>query len=472
MRTSLPQPSFPTAVSKMLKRKHDELTNSAAPPNGTPARTLRLQRLHLDGLLEQSTKSLFRALKVARGFERQKLGRRQKAARAENNDADTARLEAEVAALKGLDLAKTAEIHLYKFLLKTKSIASAPAFPHRVQAAVEASKTRQEVASANVQARLFKSGPAQAAMGEAIKGIRAALGIEELKRNGKKRLRAKDYDNGNQINDTKGAVVPQRETSSVSRTRDPDEEGRGGVSIPESMEDDEALDGEELDVDDNMYASRLAGPSDEESVESDVDARNHDRKNLDAMSITDEEDPNASSQEDDNALESTTADRPPNPNPKHKRPNPPTAPPNSTTFLPSLSLAGYWSGSDDASSDNDADATNIQVRKNRMGQQARRALWEKKFGRNANHVRKQGDQGTQGWDGRKDAWGRDKRGDAGRGGRFAKSTGANSEPVVVDRKVKAKEVAEGPLHPSWEAARRAKEQKMAVPFQGKKVVFD
>ncbi len=467
MRTSLPQPSFPTAVSKMLKRKHDELTNSAAPPYGTPARTLRLQRLHLDGLLEQSTKSLFRALKVARGFERQKLGRRQKAARAENNDADTARLEAEVAALKGLDLAKTAEIHLYKFLLKTKSIASAPAFPHRVQAAVEASKTRQEVASANVQARLFKSGPAQAAMGEAIKGIRAALGIEELKRNGKKRLRAKDYDNGNQINDTKGAVVPQRETSAGSRTRARDEEGRGGVSGPESLEDDEAVDGEGLDVDDNMYASRLAGPSDEESVESDVE----DRNNLDAMSITDEEDPNASSQEDDNALESTTADRPPNPNPKHKRPNPPTAPPNSTTFLPSLSLAGYWSGSDDASSDHDAAAANIQVRKNRMGQQARRALWEKKFGRNANHVRRQG------LDGEKDAWGRDKRGkrgDAGRGGRFAKSTGANSEPVVVDRKAraKAKGVAEGPLHPSWEAARKAKEQKKAVPFQGKKVVFD
>ena len=31
---------------------------------------------------------------------------------------------------------------------------------------------------------------------------------------------------------------------------------------------------------------------------------------------------------------------------------------------------------------------------------------------------------------------------------------------------------EGPLHPSWEAARKAKEAKTNVTFQGKKVKFD
>lgn len=52
----------------------------------------------------------------------------------------------------------------------------------------------------------------------------------------------------------------------------------------------------------------------------------------------------------------------------------------------------------------------------------------------------------------------------------------NNKKAAEDRK-KAQEQKkaqmEKPLHPSWEAARRAKEQqKASVPFQGKKIVFD
>ena len=36
---------------------------------------------------------------------------------------------------------------------------------------------------------------------------------------------------------------------------------------------------------------------------------------------------------------------------------------------------------------------------------------------------------------------------------------------------KPKPAANAPLHPSWEAAKKAKEQKKAIQFQGKKVVF-
>lgn len=50
--------------------------------------------------LDQYEKTLFRALRLARGFERQKLGRRQKVAKQTKDDAETARLNAEVAALK------------------------------------------------------------------------------------------------------------------------------------------------------------------------------------------------------------------------------------------------------------------------------------------------------------------------------------------------------------------------------------
>ena len=62
--------------------------------------------------------------------------------------------------------------------------------------------------------------------------------------------------------------------------------------------------------------------------------------------------------------------------------------------------------------------------------------------------------------------------------RFAK--GANSMPLEKRRNVGASDAKKpprkddsGPLHPSWEAAKRAKEKRDApVPFQGKKISFD
>lgn len=433
----------------MPKRKHDEISRSEITSDGTTDRALRLQRLQVDGLLNQSRKSLFRSLKVARGFERQKLGRRQKTAKAESNAADTTRLEAEVAALKALDLASTAEIHLYRSLLKIKWVASASAVPHYVQATVDAAKKPHQVASVNVQARLFKSGPVQAAMTEALKGIRAALGLEELKPNSKKRLRAKDYANCNQANDTDKPVAPEREGSSMSKiqaqAQDEDEwSGHSALKSPEGGQGHDVQDDADEHDEYDIYASRLAASSDERSIEEDAQGQNHDRDKLDDMSITEEEE----EEEEDN-----NNPHPPKPI-KSIKPikQPPTT--TKTTFLPSLSLAGYCSGSDSSSS---VTKKTIPARKNRMGQQARRALWEKKFGSNAKHVKKEKDRARE--------------------GRFAKKTGANGDPVGV-RKPKGKPFAgEGPLHPSWEAARRAKERgKMemaaAAAFRGKKVVFD
>ena len=69
-----------------------------------------------------------------------------------------------------------------------------------------------------------------------------------------------------------------------------------------------------------------------------------------------------------------------NPKPKlnHKKPL------TSTTFLPSLSMGGYFPGSESEPEELEP----MPGRKNRMGQTARRALWEKKYGAAANHVKK------------------------------------------------------------------------------------
>lgn len=164
------------------------------------------------------------------------------------------------------------------------------------------------------------------------------------------------------------------------------------------------------------------------------------------------------------------------------------APVQSTTFLPSLMMGGYWSGSEDASGGEEEAAA--PKRKNRMGQQARRALWEKKFGAGANHVQKelktQKKSRDSGWDTRKGAT------DGGRGGRFggrggfedrglsdrphnvhnARGQQSGSGPAQSSRPTKPSKDDQGPLHPSWEAKKKLKEQASTAKFQGTKVTFD
>ena len=167
----------------------------------------------------------------------------------------------------------------------------------------------------------------------------------------------------------------------------------------------------------------------------------------------------------------------------------------STTFLPTLN-GGYWSGSDtsDAGEVDDDGSPARKQRKNRRGQQERRAIWEKKFGARARHIQKQEMSGAtsardHGWDpkrGASEGNSRDKRGRriGIKGGGRSKGggglgSGANSDPVnelkqrgqSVQGNLKGK--AEAPLHPSWEAKKKAKEKTgNTVAFQGKKVVFD
>jgi len=59
-----------------------------------------LKQLRAEQKFEHGAKLLTRAFKTARGFERQKLGRRHKTASSSKNTADTTRIDAEVASLK------------------------------------------------------------------------------------------------------------------------------------------------------------------------------------------------------------------------------------------------------------------------------------------------------------------------------------------------------------------------------------
>lgn len=161
--------------------------------------------------------------------------------------------------------------------------------------------------------------------------------------------------------------------------------------------------------------------------------------------------------------------------------------PKDTTFLPSLMMGGYWSGSESEPNEDDqvaAAATGSKPqRKNRMGQQARRALWEKKYGARAKHIqeeqqKKSRNNKNSGWDAKRGAtddndkprWAANKRQFTGTSSRNNDSSEKNARKhnAIAANKKKAYDG----LHPSWEAARKAKQEKAQASFQGKKITFD
>ncbi|TFY60499.1 hypothetical protein EVJ58_g5122 [Rhodofomes roseus] len=166
-----------------------------------------------------------------------------------------------------------------------------------------------------------------------------------------------------------------------------------------------------------------------------------------------------------------------------------------STFLPSLSV-GFTRGDSDASDWSDAE-TNVAdgVRKNRRGQRARRAIWEKKYGKNANHVKKahEGDvrDGQRRPSNRADSYGKGgpRQGGAGPDARqrrpgpgayptlrpFSNGTGSHDRGFITAGPplARAQPMEDKPLHPSWEAKKRLKEKQnpVVMPAQGKKITF-
>ncbi|KAK2761606.1 hypothetical protein FQN54_001434 [Arachnomyces sp. PD_36] len=446
----------------MPKRKLNETSDAYSGPNPKSRRS-QSQTARLEQTIENGTLMLHRALKTSRGFERQKLGRRQKTARQKKEDEDGRRLDEEVKALKSLDLGVVAERHLYKQLKKTKRIAESPAFAELAPKKHE--EPSKDPAVCNVTARLFNSNPVRDVMPGIMGGIRNILGLDDAGAAGKQK-------------GAKNTVLENGKGESTAR-----KERQRSPAQDQALSDDDISMSDADDIDLSQYNTRLA-PSGSESDGGDMDDQvavpRQGRYDPAAdLSLS----PSPSEDESEDSLPATAV--------KTGRKMPKEDQPSSTTFLPSLMMGGYWSGSE--SGDDDIDGADVAPkRKNRMGQQARRQLWEKKYGSGAKHLQKQKQNESKsrdhGWDARKGASSRDdfrgKRG-RGRGGGFGsgrssredrkpgkeQGTSSNAEPIG-QRKPSAKDLAQKPLHPSWEAAKKTKEQKGQVAFQGKKVVFD
>lgn len=116
-------------------------------------------------------------------------------------------------------------------------------------------------------------------------------------------------------------------------------------------------------------------------------------------------------------------------------------------------------------------------RKNRLGQQARRKIWEKKFGQHARHIQS-GQKSTEQLHQEKiqqkkqERYLMKRKADASTAGntrekkqRHDSYFSTNQEPASNTRKMKEEET----LHPSWEAKRKQKQ--MILPAQGQKIKF-
>ncbi|KAJ5773135.1 Bud-site selection protein BUD22 [Penicillium paradoxum] len=433
----------------MPKRKLDEVSG---PARSSDTRKMSIHGTRLTQMFENGVLMISRGLRTSRGFERQKLSRREKTAKAQKDDKALARLKEEIETLKSLDYQVTSERYLYKQLIKTKRIAETKTFGEFQAVKKVSQEGPKSTAEANILARLFKSTPVQKEIPGIMAGIRKLLRIDDAPGKGKE--------------DKKKDAAPKtrkEKSGSESESEERTTKSRRGeqVSRPEIDMDISGSD-ESGDEDLSQFDSRLAPDSDADSESDEEDLAADDISD----SISRSPSPSFSAE-----------DSPPPKKAKGVKGS--SAPVQSTTFLPSLMHGGYWSGSEEATDEEDAGAK--PVRKNRMGQQARRALWEKKFGASANHVKQE--QIAAKYGGRDNGWDT-KRGAVegsrgGRGGRRGGFGGGFGRPQNRDGpagahtggKPKGPPKDEGPLHPSWEAKRKAKEQ-TAATFSGTKVTFD
>lgn len=436
------------------------------------------------------------------------------------------------ARIKSLDLRQTARHHLHSNLLRIKAVETSEDIPEELRAEVpRPTLSPEEIAlQNNVISILCSANSTRNALDRAITDICETLGVPvptkskrvRNKRNDTEEQPADREDDESGEEDVKPSADP-KEKKKQKKKQEAAEEEPDSESEFEGFGSDadvprptiEELEGSDQDTAVTKYDDLLGGSSDESEDEFDEELlakyRGTEQVNLDDISVSGSG--SEAEDEDEEDLESISGSRSPSPLPTRKpkksadsddEPKPEAtkskkerkeedkkkraakaalkaARPGDSTFLPTL-MGGYISGSESAS---DIDAPP----KKRRGQRARQAIWEKKYGTKAKHLQNQAANGGRdaGWDMKRGAvgpedqgrkpWKKDGRAPAGAGGRGGYSQGrgeANSHqesrPAPPPKPVKKDN--EGPLHPSWEARKKAKDQQKGVAFAGSKIVFD
>lgn len=469
------------------------------------------------------------ALKTAKGFERQRQSKRLHDPRVPADK--KARIENEVAVLKSLDLHQAAHAHLCSALLRIKSIAESPKLPAEIKAGIPKPDLTEEERAAlhNVTSGLSSRQEVKSATDKSIVGICKALGVPVPEKKGKGKDKKRE-----ERPETAKEEKTQSQQPDDEHEVDEDDEERAVAELDDLLNNSSGEEGSEVEAEEaprgdnatpaaRTQAKATARSGDRAGASSSSNSRHKDPlEGLDPMEITDDEggdddedddssgdeseldDMEITSDEDDgegDAIsdsesessefqgfsdapsvshdtsdedESSSSEAPSPPPKKSKKAKSTASQPGGSTFLPTL-MGGYISGSDSEASDLEL----APKTKNRRGQRARQAIWEKRFKSEAKHLKKQQQQGRDaGWDARRGAvegeagklWKRGIRNPLSGGGRDGAGEGGGGEKTTPPVR---KRDDTGLLHPSWEAKRKAKEaQRASAPFQGKKITFD
>lgn len=480
----------------MAKRKRSEASPALSDAVPAADKLLKHQKKAVLARLTAAQKPLVAALRLGAGFERQKHSRRKKTAVQKKDTKALTRLDDEYRALKALDLEKVAEQHVRRTIAKVKSLKDHEALPESVR---EIEKADSEQAKLNVLARLYKVAAVKKEVDALIDDLKEIVGgAEGVGQAGK----------GGQ---TQGAEKKEKKKRKVEESEEEEEEDVDMLDLND--EDGVAA---------RLFNARIAAPSSGEESDGSLS----DAERPPSIGESGSEDPNADLEEasdseassfggfsasnssdnavsriappsdvsDSDSASSISLTTKPS---KSKAP----AAPTSSTFLPGLSHATYFSG-DESASDLDE-----KPRKNRRGQRARQKIAEAKYGAKAKHIEK--NERKKGWDAKRGAVDTDnggrmnrkarrelEKGMKAKGGRGPVMSGENAAPLGKNRlgadgaavknngaaiaqgvKKGPKKDDAGPLHPSWEAAKKAKEsKKLKIDLGGaktaKKITFD
>ncbi|XWW98539.1 hypothetical protein V2A60_006539 [Cordyceps javanica] len=454
--------------------------------------------------LEKFQEDIARALKEAKGYERQRMSKRQREAGKDLGKKE--KLEREINVLKSLDLHQTARAHLYSSLIKIKSIANHEDLPEQLKKGVAKPELAEDerVVLHNVTSGLYNRDGVKKAVDKAITFVCEALNlpVPEKGKKGRRERKSKTGDG------EEPSPAPLNTDKSASNAKDEDETDFEGFSADEDDEEEVLPTAEDLDSDaeatrendfaalDGLLGSSSDEDEDEERARLWEKYRGKETVNLDDISLSggdsdadDAEEEGSDEQDEHKPSTKTTAtgkkvtsrgvSLSPSPEPQRKRSRTGIAGRTSdSTFLPSL-MGGYVSGSESAS---DVD---VAPPKKRRGQRARRAIWEQKYGSNAKHIkdaaRGKGRGRDDGWDMKRGAvdggdsrtpWKRGVKNPFSSASASAAGSGRSQQQETRRPPPPTKRDDEGQLHPSWEARKKAKDSQKAAAFAGSKVVFD
>ena len=466
----------------MPKRKRSSLS----PPLSNPVASVARQQKLCTECLTSALKPLVSALRLGAGFERQKYSRRKKSAQSNSDAKVQGRLEVEYGVLKTLDLEKVADQHLRKTVGKVKSLRDAEALQSYLNGAsggaekgYEGRSLAKDPATLNVTARLYKVPAVKKVVDGVVNDLKSIVGVAVV---GGDTQSATKRPVQKQKTLARGETESENTQEASDETEDPFTTFGARIAAPSSAEEDS-----EDSVPDDDRPPSIGDSASEHDPEDDLHAGSEDEEEDSFHGFSSEKDIEetvskseqkfpfrtiSSSASIDSDSESIS-DRPIDTVKSNLRVNN-NAPTTSSAFIPALSHAAYISGSESEASDLDID---IAPKKNRRGQRARQKIAEAKYGAKAKHLDKI--ERNKGWDAKRGAVG-DRQGprERGRDRKGPLQSGGNAEPLGQKRSAGVKWDDKGELHPSWQAAKAAKESKKlkiavagAKPL-GNKVVFD